>query len=116
MEFRQWDERGREITLDPIIEVKPLEFPRRRVESTVPAGFRVDWMSGTTEYDGQTYRFEMTAGAGVGSPYLTLKVALVHPHGHPGPADEVIAHEVADMGEVCKAWVFAVLDGDGEPD
>jgi hypothetical protein len=58
---------GREITLDPIRELR-LEVPAREVESTIPCGFQVEWGAG--EMGGE--EFCLTVGAGVGSPWLTF--------------------------------------------
>lgn len=58
---------GRRITLDPLRE-KVLQVPWREVESTIPCGFRVGWIEG--EVDGK--EFDLCAGAGCGSPWVTF--------------------------------------------
>lgn len=61
---------GRRITLDPIAEPIIVETEVREVESTIPAGFRIEWISGSHE----GVDFDLSAGAGVGSKYLTIRV------------------------------------------
>jgi hypothetical protein len=60
---------GRRITLDPLATF-PIEMELREVESTIPAGFQMEWISGEDTETGT--KFEMLAGAGVGSKYLTF--------------------------------------------
>jgi hypothetical protein len=61
---------GRRITLDPIgMGEFTIKLPIRQVESTIPAGFQVQWGSVETEEFGE---IALNAGAGVGSPYGTL--------------------------------------------
>lgn len=58
---------GRKITLDPLRE-KVLPTPWREVESSVPCGFRAEWVSGERE----GAKFSLMVGAGVGSPWMTF--------------------------------------------
>lgn len=57
----------RRITLDPLRE-KVLNVKWREVESSVPCGFRQEWISG--ERDGA--EFDLCVGAGAGSPWMTF--------------------------------------------
>lgn len=59
---------GRQLTLDPI-RVIPVTVDVREVESTIPCGFRMGWVDG--EADGK--EFDIAAGAGCGSRWLTIK-------------------------------------------
>lgn len=72
------------------LTVKPL-----RTEDTIQHGLRVEWLSGSDE-EGLT--FDLTAGAGVGSPYLILTVT---------EGDRTI-REVVDMRTVVHDWVDQV--------
>lgn len=58
---------GRRLTLDPI-KLLPVKFDLSEVESTIPCGFKQHWAEG----DNEGKKFEITTGAGVGSPYLTF--------------------------------------------
>lgn len=59
---------GRRLTLDPIRTID-ISVSVREVESTVPCGFRQEWISGTSN-DG--HEFELYAG--VASPWLIIHV------------------------------------------
>lgn len=59
---------GRKLTLDPISRI-PITIHVREVESTIPCGFQVNF--GEVDVDG--HLFEVTAGAGVGSEWLTFR-------------------------------------------
>jgi hypothetical protein len=88
---------GRQITLDPIMETPTeVKLPRRRVESLIPAGFRQLWSDGTYG----DLEFEVSSGAGLGSPWLTL---LVKRDG------ATIAQEVVNLRELVPAWLDAVV-------
>jgi hypothetical protein len=63
------------------------------------AGFRVDWVSGDDPATGVT--FQSAAGAGCGSPYLTLAVEVP---GHP------MVYEYVDVRELVEARVRAIVD------
>lgn len=58
---------GRQITLDPL-RLLPITVDVREVESTIPCGFSMEWVTGT--HDGK--EFDISAGAGVGSRWLTI--------------------------------------------
>src|SRR3954470_13911188 len=92
---------GREMSLDgvPMKGMKRIMLPRRRVETALAAGFRVDWLDGKATVDGSDVEFDLTAGAGVGSPYLILTVKV----------DGDRREEIVDMAEVVRKWVAAVL-------
>ena len=60
---------GRRITLDPI-ETIPVTAVVRRVESTIPCGFQVHWFEGESE----GVKYDLAAGAGMGSRWLTMHV------------------------------------------
>lgn len=85
---------GRPLTLDPLAE-HDVVMPARKVESSIAAGFRVDWVSG----DNDDVTFQLCAGAGFGSPYMVLTVKL----------DGRDVQEVVDMRDVLPAWVNAVV-------
>ncbi len=57
----------RQITLDPLRE-RVLNVKWREVESSIPCGFRTEWVSG--ERDGE--QFDLCVGAGCGSPWMTF--------------------------------------------
>ncbi len=54
-------------TLNPIRTI-PLQTPWREVESTVPCGLRINWVSG--DKDGE--EFDLESGAGCGNPWSTF--------------------------------------------
>jgi len=56
----------------------------------------VEWISG----EGDGIEFDLTAGAGVGSPYLRLTVTLAN-------GDRVV--EVIDIRKGLTAWVNAIV-------
>lgn len=60
----------RKITLDPVREIETT-IKIREVESTIAAGFKIEWMSGSEPSVGE---YAMYAGAGVGSRWLTMHV------------------------------------------
>lgn len=96
---------GRRLTLDPITFVAPISLPRRRVESSLPCGLRVSWMAGDFRFEGSSYTFDLTCGAGVGSPWLILSVRST---------DGESVEEIVDMGEVTKTWLEAIVARDEE--
>jgi len=59
---------GRPLTLEPI-RVIPVTIEVREVESTIPCGLQIEWVSGTTPDDKP---IELTAGAGMGSRWGTI--------------------------------------------
>lgn len=61
----------RKLTLDPIREIE-MTVKIREVESTIAAGFKIEWMSGEEPSIGE---YALYAGAGVGSRWLTMHVA-----------------------------------------
>lgn len=61
------------------------------------AGLRVDWMDGADS----GVQVNLTAGAGCGSPYLTLTVTF---------SDGRIVYEVVDVSEVVQARVAQVVE------
>lgn len=94
---------GRRITLDPVMEREPLAMPVRRVENSMPAGFRVDWLNGKSD-DG--VKIALTVGAGVGSPWMILRVD----HPELGVIEEIV--NVSDLTEV---WVEAAIAAGATP-
>lgn len=94
---------GRRITLDPLMERAPLEVHPVRVESSLPAGLRVEWMSGG---DNAGTEVDLTCGAGFGNPYLILVVK----HPEHGTIEEII-----DIGDLCSRWVQAAIDAGRTP-
>lgn len=59
---------GRRLTLDPIREL-PITLTIREVESTIPAGFQMAWVTGDVNGD----ELEVSTGSGVGSKYGTIQ-------------------------------------------
>lgn len=92
---------GRPITLEPLNETTDLAVPARRVESTIPCGFQVNWSEGsTTLVDGTEVTFEVNCGAGVASQWMTLRVT---------DADgETYALECLSLYDVVGAWLARV--------
>lgn len=91
---------SRRITLDAVMSTgRTVAFPRRRVESSIPAGLRMEWLSGEGP-DG--LEFHMSAGAACGSPFLTV----VWQRG------DDRREEVVDMRELLADWLDAI-DADG---
>jgi hypothetical protein len=72
--------------------------PFHRTDGTPPlfAGFRQNWFDGATA-DGVEY--DLSAGAGFGSKYLTLQVRV----------GDVTVHEYVDMAEVFEARIMAII-------
>lgn len=64
---------------------------------SVFAGFRTEWMTGEDEDNGIT--FSMSAGAGVGSPYITIDVHL---------PDGSTVYEYVDVRQLLTARVEAI--------
>lgn len=95
---------GRRITLDPMMARDPLTIQPVRVESAIPAGFRIDWLSGEDE-KGMT--FNLACGAGVGSPYMTLTVKQ---------DDVTVGQEIVDMRDVVKVWIPALVAAGPTPE
>jgi hypothetical protein len=73
----------------------PLEF--ERVENSIFAGLRQEWVAGE---DGLGVSFALTAGAGLGNPYMTLRVEL--------PNGKVI-YEVADVRSMVTTMVSRII-------
>lgn len=90
---------GRRITLDPVLPLLPLDARPRRVENSLPAGFRIGWLRGD---DGEL-AFEVTAGAGVGSKYLVLTVKEQ-------ATGNIYAEEVIDIAELTGRWLSNILN------
>lgn len=91
---------GRRLTLEPVMPVEAIEIRPRRVESSIEAGFRVDWLTASGDDAGDCDLIELTAGAGVGSKWMCLHVK----HPELGTIDEVV-----DMSEFVQTWVKAAL-------
>lgn len=88
---------GHRLTLDPVMPLVPLDAKPRRVENSMPAGFRVMWLDG----DSDGYDIELLAGAGVGSPYLIL---VVRKNGEP------FAEEIIDARTLVTDWLASVIE------
>lgn len=99
---------GRPITLDPIMETPPLSLERRRVESTIPCGFQIQWFDGSFEREGGTWTFDMAVGAGVGSRWMTICIK--------DPDGKTFAYECANMAEFTEGWIDAILTDGRSPD
>lgn len=98
---------GRKVTLDSVIDRAPLQLPVRRVESSLAAGFRTDWLSGTaSDSPDNVVEFRLTSGAGVGSPYMTLVID------HPtlGTIEEVV-----DMRDALQVWMKSAIAAGATP-
>lgn len=100
---------GREITLDPVMEREPLLLPVRRVENTIPCGFRVNWFDGEHDLEDGSGRIEynVDSGAGCGSRWLTLVIKM---------PDGTYRYECADMAEFAQRWLQSVLDAGPTPE
>jgi hypothetical protein len=65
------------------------------------AGFRQEWISGVAS-DDSGVTFDLTSGAGLGSPYLTV---TLHRNG------TLLATEVVDVRDLVVPWVNQILKG-----
>jgi hypothetical protein len=94
---------GRRLTLDNVLDgLLPLSVERRRVESSIPCGFQVEWMDGEFKHDGQEgWRLQLTAGAGFGSRWMVLTIR--------DPEGKTFAQEVVDISELLQPWVDDIL-------
>jgi hypothetical protein len=98
---------GRRVTLDPVMEREPVPLPVRRVESALPTGFRVEWLTGNgIDDDGATVEFNLTVGAGFGSPWMVLTIN----HAEHGRIEEVV-----NIQDVVEAWVNAAVAAGATP-
>ena len=93
---------SRSITLDPLLE-HDLTLTAKRVESALAAGLRMSWITGGNEDEG--VEFDLSCGAGVGSPYMILSVTK----------DGETRYEVADVRTMLQTWVNAVLKEPSPP-
>lgn len=99
---------GRRVTLDSVMPREPLPLPVRRVETTLPAGLRSNWIDGEEDDpNGPVGHFSLTAGAGVGSPWLILSITL---------RDGSTISEVVDMRTVVSTWIAAALAAGPTPE
>jgi hypothetical protein len=99
---------GRLITLDPIMDREPIDLHVRRVESIIPCGLRSQWLSGTAnDPDSPMESFEMDAGAGLGSRYLTLTVHM---------KDGTVIQECVDMTALARLWVDTAIAAGPSPE
>lgn len=78
----------------------PLTF--ERVESSIFAGLRQDWVSGE---NGRGVTFDLTCGAGLGSPYMTLAVHF---------PDGSTVHEVANVAPMITEMVSRIVGEHGK--
>jgi hypothetical protein len=69
-----------------------------RHDSTLFAGLRQAWIDGAEPDTGMS--FDLTCGAGLGSPYLVLSVKL---------ADGTKVSETIDIRPLLTAWVDSVV-------
>lgn len=101
---------GRQITLDPLMEREALAVTPRRVESTIPCGFQINWFEGTGKHaeTGVEVDFDLNAGAGMGSRWLTLSVKV--------PGEDGRRNECIDMQEFLGRWVDAVIEAGPTPE
>lgn len=98
---------GRPVTLDPVMDRGPLRVIPRRVENTMAAGFRVEWISGTgASEDSEVDGFSLTCGAGVGGRYLILDIAM---------KDGTARSEIIDMAKMLEDWVKAAVAAGPSP-
>jgi hypothetical protein len=81
-------------------ETWDVTVPFHRTDGTPPlfAGFRINWFNGDDKETGTT--FDMSAGAGMGSKYLTLMVAV--------PGHDIV-YEYVDMAAVLEQRVTAII-------
>lgn len=87
---------GRRITLDAVLEPHDVVLKARRVESSLSAGFRMDWLSGSA--DG--VEVNLSCGAGCGSPYMVLSVSK---------DGDTVGEEIVDMRDVVQTWAASIL-------
>jgi hypothetical protein len=98
---------GKSLTMDPVWPIIPLEVPARRVESTLPAGFRVGWVEAdSNDPESSWSSFTLTAGAGVGSPWLLFTVTM---------RDGSARCEAVDMRDVLESWLNRVIEAGPTP-
>jgi hypothetical protein len=89
---------GRRLRLENLIEdITPVQVAPRRVESSIEAGFRMEWLSGEDDELGEV---TLTSGAGCGSKWMVM--SLKHPQ--LGSIEEVV-----DMTEFLQAWAEAAI-------
>jgi len=99
---------GRRITLDPIMEREPLPLPVRRVENSIPCGFRMGWLDAEDDDPkSPVQEITLTAGAGCGSPWLVLTITM---------RDGSRIAEVVNMADVVPDWVAAALAAGPSPE
>lgn len=83
---------------------EPVRFYRVS-DPPIFAGFRTGWVSGEDEDTGM--RFDLSAGAGLGSPYMTLTVEL---------PDGTTVYEYVDITEVLQVRVAAIVAEHDQPE
>jgi hypothetical protein len=99
---------GRRLTLDPVMEVVPMEIHPRRIESSIPCGFQAEWIDGEdNDPDSEVQDFNLSAGAGWGSAYMVLTVRMKD-----GP-DRI---EVVDVREFLPQWITRVIEAGPTPE
>lgn len=91
---------GRQLTLDPIMERELLTVQPVRVESSLAAGLRIEWADGEL---GET-KYDLSCGAGVGSPYLLLHIET---------ADGTKIDELIDIRPMMQNWILTALAASG---
>lgn len=90
---------GRQLTLDSAMYRKPFSIQPVRPESTIGCGLRVTWAEGEKASEpGVT--FSLSAGAGLGSPYLILHVTT---------RDNRTIDEYIDIRPLLQAWLDSAL-------
>jgi hypothetical protein len=101
---KAWSD-GRPITLDPfwttVLTVKP-----KRVENSLGAGLRVEWLSAEGSPDSEWESMHVSCGGGFGSPWLTMTVTM---------RDGTSRDEVLDGRTLVQSWFEAVLAGGATP-
>jgi hypothetical protein len=89
---------GRRFDLSPVGKRAPLALWPDRVDTAIAAGLRVPWGSGDVE----GWEFDITCGAGVGSPYMVLTLRK---------EGEDSIDEVIDMRPFFESWVRSAIAG-----
>lgn len=100
--------KSRKITLDAVMPEYALGVLARRVESTLPAGLRQVFLEAEPmNEDDAMESATITAGAGLGSPYLTCEVKM---------RDGSRREEIIDMRKVAQAWIAAIIEAGPTPE
>lgn len=80
----------------PLKPTRVLEVPAIRYAQTLFAGLRQEWLSGGDD----EVQFNVTSGAGLGSPYMVLTVTM----------HDKTVYEVINVAELANDWVHKVIE------